>query len=106
MTTSNAEKVSVKRKVLHELRQLAALFIYLSLFFIIFRAYTRMGLAEYEINYFAYGLSLLKSLALAKIILTGEAFHLGERFRERPLIIPTVYKTIANLIKNMRPEYR
>ena len=95
MTTANAENDSMKRKVLHEVRQLATTFVYLSLFFILFRVYTRMVLAEYEISYFAYGLSLLKSLALAKIILTGEALRLGERFRKRPLIIPTVYKTVV-----------
>jgi hypothetical protein len=95
MTTSNTEKVSVKRKVLHELRHLAAIFVYLSTFFIVFRVYTRMVLAEYEIDYFAYGLSLLKSLALAKIILTGQALGLGERFRARPLILPTLYKTVV-----------
>jgi hypothetical protein len=54
-----------------------------------------MVLAEYDISYFAYGLSLLKSLALAKIILTGEALRLGERFRGRPLIVPTVYKAVV-----------
>ena len=43
----------------------------------------------------ANGLTILKALALAKIILTAEALRLGERFRERPLIIPTLYATLV-----------
>jgi hypothetical protein len=95
MTGSNAARVGWKQKVVHELRQLVAIFVYLSVFFLGFRLYTRLILAEYRINYFEYGLSLLKSLALAKVILTGEALHLGERYRDRPLILPTFYKAVV-----------
>jgi hypothetical protein len=92
MTSSNAHQGGLKQKTLHELRRLVAIFLYLSAFFIVFRVYTILVLAEYQIDYFHYGLTLLKSLALAKIILTGETLRLGEKwFRTRPLIVLTVY---------------
>jgi hypothetical protein len=91
MNGTHGHKLSPKEKLLHELRRLAVYFVYLAVFFSVFRLYTRLILSEYHINYFAYGLTILKSLVLAKIILTGEALHLGERLRQRPLIIVTVY---------------
>src|SRR5262249_11205628 len=75
----------VKQKLVHEVRKLVAIALYLVGFFAVFRLYTRLVLEQYGINYFEYGLTLLKSLALAKIILTGEALRLGERWIARPL---------------------
>ena len=95
MNDTHAAQVGWKQKLFHELTKLVTIFVYLSVFFLGFKLYTRLILAEYRINYFEYGLSLLKSLALAKIILTGEALRLGERYRDRPLIVPTFYKTVV-----------
>ena len=71
------------------------IFSYLAILFLVFKFYTRLVLSEYKIDYFEYGLTLLKALALAKIILTAEALRFGERFRERPLIVPTLYSTVV-----------
>jgi hypothetical protein len=95
MDSAQHETVGLKQKVAHEARELLAIFIYLAMFFLVFKLYTRLVLAEYGVDYFVYGLTLLKALALAKVILTAEALHLGERFRERPLIVPTVYSTVV-----------
>jgi hypothetical protein len=95
MHIANAESTGMKQKIVHEIRRLVMIFAYLAIFFLVFRFYTRLVLSEYQINYFEYGLTILKALALAKIILTAEALRLGERFRERPLIIPTLYNTLV-----------
>ena len=34
-------------------------------------------------------------MVLAKIVLTAEALRIGERFRDRPLIVPTLYGTVV-----------
>jgi hypothetical protein len=94
MNGSHAEKANIKQRIAHEIRKLVAIFIYLAAFFIVLRFYTNLVRGETQINYLQYGLALLKSLALAKIILTGEALRLGERFRARPLIVPTLYKAV------------
>jgi hypothetical protein len=95
MNGSGETSMGAKQKLVHELRKLAANFRYLATFFTVFRLYTRLVLEEYQINYFHYGLTLLKSLALAKIILTGEALRLGETSRPRPLIVLTVYYAVV-----------
>src|SRR6266496_942349 len=96
MNIASAEKhLGVKQKIIHELRRLVAIFLYLAVFFVVFRLYTRLVLSEFQINYVEYGLTILKALVLAKIILTAETLRLGERFRERPLIVPTLYATVV-----------
>ncbi len=51
-----------------------------------------MILAHYEISYEDYGISVIKALILAKVILVAEVLRLGRRFDDKPLIIPTLYK--------------
>src|SRR5581483_7890114 len=95
MNGSDTVQHGAKQKLLHELRQLMIFSLYLFSFFAVFRLYTRLVLEEYAIDYFHYGLTLLKSVALAKIILTGEALRLGESSRRRPLLFLTVYYAIV-----------
>jgi len=52
-------------------------------------------LAEYQITYVRYGLSVLEALVLAKVILIGDVLRLGRRFEDKPLIVPTLYKTVV-----------
>jgi len=70
---------------------LIALFIFL--FFSAFATYRGLILSEYHLQYFQYGWSLIEALVLGKVILLGEMFHLGDRFRGKPLVVPTLYKT-------------
>ncbi|MFA5231508.1 MAG: hypothetical protein WC060_02005 [Candidatus Omnitrophota bacterium] len=68
--------------------------LYITLFFSVFANYTRLILANYEISYAHYGVSLIKGLVLAKIILIAEHFHIGQGFEDKPLVIPTLYKSL------------
>jgi len=67
--------------------------LYITLFFSVFANYTRLILAHYEIKYAHYGISLIKGLVLAKIILIAEHLHIGQGFEDKPLVIPTLYKS-------------
>ncbi|MBP7836217.1 MAG: hypothetical protein KA022_01925 [Candidatus Omnitrophica bacterium] len=67
--------------------------LYITLFFSVFANYTRLILAHYEIAYAHYGVSLIKGLILAKVILIAEHLHIGEGFEDKPLAIPTLYKS-------------
>ncbi len=51
-------------------------------------------MAEYHVGYFVYKYSLIEALVLGKIIIVGENLGIGERFSSRPLIFPTLYKTM------------
>lgn len=67
--------------------------LYITLFFSVFTDYRRLILAHYQIAYKDYGISLIKALVLAKVILVAEHFHLGTGFENKPLIYPTLYKS-------------
>jgi len=75
-------------RILHHLHILAV-------FFGLFTWYRRLILAEYQISYFHYGASVIQALVLAKIIMVGRALRLGLRFKHRPLILPTIYKSVV-----------
>jgi hypothetical protein len=95
MDGSDKETLGGKHHLAHELRRLVGISVYLFCFFAVFRLYTRLILSEYQVDYFEYGLTLLKSVALAKIILTGEVLRLGERRTRQPLIVLTVYYAVV-----------
>jgi len=38
---------------------------------------------------------VLEALVLAKVILIGDVLRLGRRFEDKPLIVPTLYKTVV-----------
>lgn len=86
--------MSLKQKFLRVFKSYWINVFYISIFFSVFTDYRRLILAHYGINYGAYGISLIKGLVLAKVILIAEHLHIGQGFEDRPLIIPTVYKTL------------
>ena len=69
-------------------------FVYLACFFCAFAWYRRFILAQYHISYLHYGIGLIEALILAKVILIGDFLHLGRGLEEKPLMIPTLYKTV------------
>lgn len=68
--------------------------LFFTFFFSLFGTYKRLILGEYSIDYLHYSYSLFEAVILSKIILLGSALKLGERFSDKPLIYPVVYKTI------------
>ena len=95
MNESNAKKAGVKQRVVRELIDYWVTFLYLVVFFGAFAWYRRLILAEYEISYLHYGVAVVESIVLAKVILIGDAMHLGRRLQEKPLIVPALYKSVV-----------
>jgi len=89
-----SEQSGWKKKLTHELYEYFVNFIYLSLFFGVFTTYRRLLMAEYDISYGDYGISIIKALILAKVIMLGDMIRLGQRLEERPLVYPTFFKTV------------
>ncbi len=92
MNTLDKPRTGWKQKIFHELMEYWIIFLYLAIFFGVFTNYRRLILAHYQISYEAYGFSIVKALVLAKVILVAEDLRLGQRFENRPLIVPTIYK--------------
>jgi hypothetical protein len=89
------QKTDLKRRVVHELEEYLVVTVFLLFFFGSITTYRRLILAEYQIAYLDYGWALVKALILGKVILIGQLLHLGERFRNRPLLVSILWKTLA-----------
>lgn len=85
----------MKEKLIEEAKKLAGIALYLAVLLGGFATYERLILEEHGISYFRYGYAVVESLVLAKIILVGDMLHLGKRFDDKPLIIPTLHKTFS-----------
>jgi hypothetical protein len=85
---------NTKQNILEEIQLFFLYASFLALFFCSLTTYKRLILGEYSISYFHYGSGVVQALILSKVIILGEHFHFGEKFENKPLIIPTLYKTI------------
>lgn len=81
-------------KIAQEVRRLLLYAAFFFLFFSAFTIYRRLIVGEELVSYIHFGYNLVESLVLSKIILLGQYFRLGERFSGKPLIVPTLYKTL------------
>jgi hypothetical protein len=69
--------------------------LYLFFFLGTFTIYRRLLLAEYQIGYLHYGVTLIEALVLAKILFLGRMMRLDRGFERKPLIFPTTWKSIV-----------
>ena len=76
------------------MKQFVVVSLYLAILIGAFNTYRWLLMAEYHVGYFVYGYTLIEALVLAKVIIVGESLGIGERFSNKPLIFPTLYKTL------------
>jgi hypothetical protein len=86
---------SLKARLLAETKSYLMIAAYLWVFLITLTTYRALVQQEYNVGYFQYGFSLVEALILAKLIIIGRVMNIGERFRDRPLIVTTLYKTLC-----------
>lgn len=84
----------MREKLRQEGREFLIIFIYLALCLTMLLLFKQAILADYQISYLRHGYAIVEALMLSKIIVLGHAWRLGERYRERPLIYPTLYKAL------------
>jgi hypothetical protein len=92
MNSPKPQKASLKERAAHEFREIATLFLYLAFFFCSLATYSMLLLGRFHISYFAYGAALINALVITKVILIGEAVHVGDKFESRPLFYSAIYK--------------
>lgn len=86
-------KKNVLNRILKEVRVYLIYAAFLTFLLSTFTIYQRILLHQYSNQYIHYGYSIIEALILAKIIIIGQSFKLGERFARMPLIVPVTYKT-------------
>jgi hypothetical protein len=90
-------KEAVRKKAAHELRELVILTAYLYVAFGVIIFYKYAILRGEGIGWAPWGLAIIKALLVAKFILLARAARIGERFQDKPLIWPTLYKSAVFL---------
>ncbi len=86
------------RKLGHELREYAVAALYLYVYLVALNLYRQAILNAHGVSYSSYGWGAINALILAKFILIGQAFHLGERYATHRLIYVIAVKAVLFLI--------
>lgn len=84
----------VREKVVEETKKFTILFVYLFFFLGAFTTYKQIILLQYQLTLYHYSYNFVEAMILAKVILLGSALHLGDRFRNWPLFLVSLYKTL------------
>ncbi len=91
-------KPTLRERGVHEFKEFVVIAVYL---FITIGAVLLLKAAvlhEHGVNFTPLSIAAVKAAVLAKFILIGDAMRLGEGFGTRPLIWPTLYKSVSFLI--------
>jgi len=82
-----------KRKLFLEMTAYWINVAYLTLLFAVFTSYRRLILAHYDITYSNWGISFIKAMVLAKVVMVGGLFHFGRTLEKKPLILATIFNS-------------
>jgi hypothetical protein len=94
----NQQKTSLKEKAISEAKKFAVIVGYLWVLFVLFEIHKITILrGQNPASPLGYrvGFALINALILGKIILIAEAFHFGEKFKDRPLVYAILFKAAA-----------
>jgi len=95
MSNPDKKKGNLKEKIVYEMVEYWVNFCYLTLVFAAFTQYRRFVLAAHDITYTNYGVAVIEALILAKVISIGGVLRIGRGLEQKPLIYPTLYKTVV-----------
>jgi hypothetical protein len=95
MSNGDKQRIGWKQKIASEMAAYWINVLYLAVFFGMFFTYKRLILAQYDISYEEYGISLIKALVLAKVIMLGDMLRIARGFEARPLVYPTLFRSFA-----------
>jgi hypothetical protein len=98
MTAEAISKSTISEKIVDELKEFLAVAAYL---FVCFSAlaYLKYAILQAaDIAFAPFGFAAAKALICAKFMSIGHAMHLGERYKTRALIWPTLYRSLVFIV--------
>jgi hypothetical protein len=98
MSAEAAAKPSIRSKAIDELKEFAVLTIYLYISFTALLFLKAAILQAQGVPFAPFELALVKALICAKFMSIGHALRMGERFKDRALIWPTVYRSLVFVV--------
>ena len=97
MTAEAISKSTISERMVDELKEFIVIAAYL---FVCFSAlaYLKYAILQaQDIAFAPFGFAAAKALICAKFMSVGHAMHLGERYKTRALIWPTLYRSLVFL---------
>jgi hypothetical protein len=94
VTSESTKAAGLKQRAKNELLEYLGISFYICVFLGALLNYRRVVLAEVGITYTHYGYAVVQALILGKIVLIGDALHLGEGRGDRPLIVSALYRSL------------
>jgi predicted ABC-type sugar transport system permease subunit len=98
MSDQQKSKAKLKERAASELKRYAVIVLYLWVLFGLFELHKYAVLREVNLaslSGWKLGFALVNALILGKVILIGEAFHVGEQLSEKRLIYSVLFKSAS-----------
>jgi|SRR5580704_9216052 hypothetical protein len=86
---------NLKQKGFLEFKKFMAIFLYLWVVFALLSIHETIIRAQHGLDYEAHTFAVINAFVFAKVLLVGEHFRLGNRFKHKPLIYPVLYKCLV-----------
>ncbi|HET7882489.1 MAG TPA: hypothetical protein VFL55_16505 [Acetobacteraceae bacterium] len=97
MSEGASSKASLRERTVEEFKAFAALAIYLYICLGAVMLFKSAVLQGVGVSFTIWGIAAIKAMLLAKFMLIGRMLHLGERYRDKPLIWPTLHHAVMSL---------
>ena len=98
MSSQPTRTTKIKERAVSELKKYAAIAFYLWILFSLFEIHRYAVLREFNLSSlsgYKIGFALVNALIMGKVILIGEALHVGEQLSEKRLIFSVLFKSAA-----------
>jgi hypothetical protein len=97
MSDDAAAKPGLRQRATDELKEFLVIALYLLICFTAL-LYLKAAILRAEgIAFAPFGIAVVKALILAKFMSVGHMLHIGERYKDRALIWPTLYRSATFL---------
>jgi hypothetical protein len=91
-SVSIPRKRQLKEKASDEFRRFLVIFFYLWVVFGLLSIHKSIVLSQHHLDTEEHAFAIINAFVFAKVLLVGEQLRLGNRFANKPLIYPILYK--------------
>ncbi len=98
MNSGGSSTARLRDRAAVELREFLIITVYLYVYFGALIYFKSAILHAHGVDYAPWGIAIVKALICAKFVLVGRMFHLGERYKDLPLIWPTLYQSFVFML--------
>jgi hypothetical protein len=83
----------LKEKAADEFKRFIVIFLYLWVVFALLSLHKSFVLSQHRLDYQEHTFAFINAFVFAKVLLVGEHFQFGTRFKDKPLIYPILHKS-------------